>query len=117
MSGNPEAQDKDKGKQTEDDTISVTVTLGAKTKTFTFPADDSTVDDLTDACEEAFEDPSGDKKYNWATHKFIAPQPVGLIRGAEQGGTLLSQSLAGKKVRLMASRLADVDAFHAAEVS
>lgn len=117
MSGNPEAPDKDKGKQAEDNLISVTVTLGAKTKTFTFPADDSTVDDLSDACEEAFEDPSGDKKYNWATHKFIAPQPVGLVRGAEQGSTLLSQSLAGKKVRLMASRLADVDAFHAAEVS
>ncbi|KAL8282674.1 hypothetical protein RB597_010079 [Gaeumannomyces tritici] len=117
MSGSPEAQNADKGKQAGGDLISVTVTLGTQTKTFTFPADDSTVDDLSDACEEAFEDASGARKYNWSTHKFIAPQPVGLLRGAEQGATLLSQSLAGKKVRLMASRLADVDALRAAEAS
>ncbi|KAL8365142.1 hypothetical protein RB595_004113 [Gaeumannomyces hyphopodioides] len=115
MSGSPEAQDAGKGKQAEGELVSVTVTLGAQTKTFTFPADDSTVDDLSDACAEAFDDASGARKYNWSTHKFIAPQPVGLVRGAEQGGTLLSQSLAGKKVRLMASRLAEVDALRAAE--
>ncbi|EJT71752.1 hypothetical protein GGTG_11006 [Gaeumannomyces tritici R3-111a-1] len=42
-----------------------------------------------------------------STHKFIAPPPIRDIVAAEQGATLLSQSLAGQKVRLTIHRLSE----------
>jgi hypothetical protein len=91
------------------ETISVTVSLGGQIQTFTFP-EGSVLDDLTLACEDAF----GATAYNWDTHRFIAPPPVGLLKASDHTNTPLSR-IAGKKIRLLATRLSDVDSFRAAE--
>ncbi len=87
--------------------ISISVVHAGQTHTFDLPAS-GTVDDLTLECEEAW-----GPEYDWSSHKFIAPPPTGLLKAAEHSAVPLA-ALAGKKLRLMASKLKEVDALRAA---
>ncbi|QBZ53805.1 hypothetical protein PoMZ_09495 [Pyricularia oryzae] len=95
------------------DTIPITVSLGAKSTTFNLTAA-GTLDDLTLACEDFFDTPDDSPSFNWSTHKFIAPPPTGLIKAGENGTSPLAP-MAGKKLRLLAAKLSEIDSLRTAE--
>ncbi|TLD24961.1 hypothetical protein PspLS_06206 [Pyricularia sp. CBS 133598] len=97
------------------DTIAITVSLGAKSTAFNLSAA-GTLDDLTLACEDFFDTPDDNPSLNWSTHKFIAPPPTGLVKAGENGTSPLAP-LAGKKLRLLAAKLSEIDSLRAAEQS
>lgn len=101
-----------------DNTIPITVSLGPRSTTFTLSAT-GTLDDLTLACEDFFDsqDDNHHHSLDWSTHKFIAPPPSGgLIKAGEASSSPLAP-LAGKKLRLLAAKLSEIDSLRAAEQS
>ncbi|TPX11881.1 uncharacterized protein E0L32_007379 [Thyridium curvatum] len=89
--------------------ISLTVTHAGQTRAFSFPSS-ATLEDLTLECEDAW-----GPEYDWSSHKLIAPPPAGLLKPADRPDEPLAPLLlGGKKLRLLATKLRDVDALRSA---
>ncbi|EFX06666.1 zinc metalloproteinase [Grosmannia clavigera kw1407] len=104
-------------------TLYIRVAFAGETHVFDLPTD-AVLDDLTIACEDRWDgqEDGAASVYDWSSHKYIGPPPVGLLKGAEDHDRPLAPLLGGTArkavaLRLVAPRTSAVHALQAAQES